>query len=164
MTLDLEIQNLQKMKSLWVFFTVFVLTALHFWLFKLQTPFLTFFLTPFFCRSQSVQAVKPALKHQTHSVFKNTAKQVLPWIFQLQKKPKEQLNIGLNVTFSSSYKNWVIKLMAAPQLETQPCLWQKITFLLLVFLNSRGTQAQGKGMALLPVNLSLALPEIFPQS
>lgn len=54
--------------------------------------------------------------------------------------------------------------MAAPQLETQPCLWQKITFLLLVFLNSRGTQAQGKGMALLPVNLSLALPEIFPQS
>lgn len=52
------------------------------------------------------------------------------------KKRKEQLNIGLNVTFSPLYKNWVLKLMAAPQLETQPCPWQKITFLLLVFLNS----------------------------
>lgn len=41
----------------------------------------------------------------------------------------------------------------ASQLETQPCLWQEITFL-QVFLNSHGTQAQAKGMALLLVNLS----------
>lgn len=52
--------------------------------------------------------------------------------------------------------------MAAPQLETQPCLWQKITFLLLVFLNSRGTETQGKAMALLPVNLSLCTARNFP--